>query len=270
MTTGRIGRRLILPWLSLQVGGMVRFHCRMSGKTRRLVKTTLLGAATTALTVKAALTSPIGVLAEGPLDKLKHNVDQKKQQVLTQSRKALDQAGARLVTSIVPVSTSAVGSPGPTPQPSPDSQVRPSGVAATAELPPGRPYRRAFIRRVLIEAAQRHHLDPKLVLALSYWESGWDQTKVSASGAVGLMQVEPATAGEAGPGLLGRAVDLGDPYDNADVGTAILRQDLDDFKDPAMALAAYYQGPTSLRENGMLPDTQQYVQGILDLAGRVS
>src|SRR5437762_1954507 len=138
MTTGRIGRRLILPWLSLQAGGMVRFHCRMSVKTRRLVKTTLLGAATTALTVKAALTSPIGVVAEGPLDKLKHNVDQKKQQVLTQSRKALDQAAARLVASLVAATTTGAISSPATPKPSPDNQVRPSGAAASAVLPPGR------------------------------------------------------------------------------------------------------------------------------------
>ena len=113
-------------------------------------------------------------------------------------------------------------------------------------------------------------MDPNLVLALSYWESGWNQTKVSTTGAVGLMQVEPATAQEAGPALLGRNVDINNPYDNADVGAAILRQDLDAFKTAARALAAYYQGPTSLRADGMLPDTQQYVQGILDLAARMS
>ena len=230
--------------------------------------TVLLGVAATALAVKGTLASPIGVVAEGPLDKLKHSVDEKKQEALAQSRKALDQAGARLVASIVPFANSGAG-PATAPTPSPDNQTRPS-AAASAEVPPGRPYRHAFIRRVLIEAAQRHHLDPKLVLALSYWESGWDQTKVSANGAVGLMQVLPATAGEAGPGLLGRSVDVDDPYDNADVGAAILREDLDNFKDPAMALAAYYQGPTSLRQNGMFPDTQEYVQGILDLAGRIS
>ena len=268
--TDTIARSPSRPGFSLLAGGMVRFHCRMSGKTRRLVKTTLLGAAATALTVKAALTSPIGVVAEGPLDKLKHNVDEKKQQALTQSRKALDQAGARLVASVVPLPTSGGGSPSPSPLRDPVNQVGPPGVGATTELPPGPPYRHAFIRSVLVEAAQRHHLDPKLVLALSYWESGWDQTRVSSSGAVGLMQVEPATAAEAGPGLLGRPVDLDDPYDNADVGAAILREDLDNFKDPTMALAAYYQGPTSLRQNGMFPDTQQYVQGILDLAGRIS
>jgi len=232
-----------------------------------MVKTTLLGVAATALTVKGALASPLGVVAEGPLDKLKQNVDEKKEQALTQSRNALDQAGARLVGGIVP--------PLPTGSPPPSrrgdaNQAKPSNADTAPELPPGPPYRRAFIRRVLIEAAQRYHLDPKLVLALSYWESGWDQTRLSASGAVGLMQVLPATAAEAGPGLLGRPIDLDDPYDNADVGAAILREDLDNFKDPTMALAAYYQGPTSLRENGMFPDTQQYVQGILDLAGRMS
>jgi len=266
--TGTIGNRLIQPGFSLLAGSMVRFHCRMPGKKRRMVKSALLGVAATALTVKGALGSPIGVVAQGPLDKLKHNVDEKRQQALTQSKKALDQAGARLVASIVPLPTTG-GSPSRSPAPAPTDQVQPSS-RDTDELPPGPPYRHAFIRRVLLESAQRHHLDPKLVMALSYWESGWDQTLVSSSGAVGLMQVLPATAAEAGPGLLGRPVDLNDPYDNADVGAAILREDLDNFKDPAMALAAYYQGPTSLRENGMFADTQQYVQGILDLAARMS
>src|SRR5881275_2750256 len=208
----------------------------------RKMNATLLGVAATALTVKGALASPIGVVAEGPLDKLKRNVDEKKQQALSQSRQALDQAGARLVASIVNVPTSGAVVTPAAPRPSPDNQVRPSGAAASAELPPGRPYRRAFVRQVLIEAAQRHHLDPKLVLALSYWESGWDQFRVSATGAVGLMQVQPATAQEAGPALLGRAVDLDDPHDNADIGAAILREDLDAFHDTAMALDDYYQG----------------------------
>jgi soluble lytic murein transglycosylase-like protein len=128
---------------------------------------------------------------------------------------------------------------------------------------------KAVARNILREAALRHQLEPRLVLALSYWESGWDQSLVSQTGAVGLMQVEPASAQEAGPALLGRAVDINDPYDNADVGAAILRQDLEAFNNPSMALAAYYQGPSSLRANGMLPDTQQYVQGILDLASRM-
>jgi len=124
--------------------------------------------------------------------------------------------------------------------------------------------------KILKQAALRHQLDPKLVVALSYWESGWDQSKVSVTGAVGLMQVEPPTAAEAGPALLGRPVDVTDPVDNADVGSALLRQNLESFGTPELALAAYYQGPNGLRDNGMLPDTRIYVSGILALAARLN
>ena len=121
------------------------------------------------------------------------------------------------------------------------------------------------MQQILAQAAARHGLDPKLVLAVPYWESGWDQTKVSETGAVGLMQVEPMSADSAGPNLLGRTVDINNPYDNADVGAAILREDLDKFSDPVMALAAYYEGPTALQQNGLTPDAQQYADGVLSL-----
>jgi len=129
---------------------------------------------------------------------------------------------------------------------------------------------RPVVLKILKAAAGRHQLDPRLVVALSYWESGWDQSKVSVTGAVGLMQVEPPTAAEAGPALLGRPVNVEDPVDNADVGAAVLREDLNNFGTPDLALAAYYQGPTSVRQNGMLPDTQAYVAGILALAARLN
>ena len=83
-------------------------------------------------------------------------------------------------------------------------------------------------------------------------------------------------AGEAGHGarsgtrIAGTQRRHDSPYDSADGGVAVFRQDLENFKTPAKALAAYYQGPTSLRTNGPLPDTQQYVQGILDLAARMT
>src|SRR5207247_9438198 len=98
-----IGNRISLTGFSLLAGGMVRFHCRMPGRMRRVVYTTLLSVAAIALAVKGALASPIGVVAERPLDKLKHNVHEKKEQALIQSRQALDQAGARRVATLVPV-----------------------------------------------------------------------------------------------------------------------------------------------------------------------
>jgi len=156
------------------------------------------------------------------------------------------------------------------PKQSAASHRRPSQAGARLDHSGQRATTRPVVMQILKAAAVRHQLDPKLVLALAYWESGWDQSRVSATGAVGLMQVEPPTAAEAGPKLLGRPVDVTDPVDNVDVGAAILRQDLNTFGSVELALAAYYQGPTSLRNDGMFPDTQAYVDGILALASRLN
>jgi soluble lytic murein transglycosylase-like protein len=236
----------------------------MPKKQRRVLSGALLTAAATALTVKGALTSPIGAVV--PADQLQHDLRAAKDATLTQSKTVITQAQQRLVSAIVRVPSGA-----PTPAPTSNGQVAAAQSSAPGNPEPSvRGASHVNAHRILSEAALRHRLDPKLVLAVSYWESGWDQSRVSQTGAVGLMQVEPSTAQEAGPALLGRAVDITDAYDNADVGTAILKEDVDGFGDLPMALAAYYQGPTSLRANGMFPDTQQYVQGILDLAARMS
>jgi soluble lytic murein transglycosylase-like protein len=239
----------------------------MSSKKTKAVNGALLGAAATALTVHGAMASPLGGTA--PVGQLKHTLEAKKQLALEQSSRVLARAQTMLSGAIV-------GVPAGTASSAPSRAIAPvlaqPGHSAVQVDPPARgdqTMTQAMARNILREAALRHQLDPKLVLALSYWESGWDQSLVSQTGAIGLMQVEPATAQEAGPSLLGRGVDITDPYDNADVGTAILREDFDAFTNPSMALAAYYQGPTSLRAYGMLPDTQRYVDGILSLASRM-
>src|SRR6202171_4212601 len=78
----------------------------------------------------------------------------------------------------------------------------------------------AQARSILIQAARHHNLNPNFVLAVSYWESGWNQAARSYTGAVGLMQVEPYTAAWAGPALLHRGVNLNNPVDNAELGSA--------------------------------------------------
>src|SRR5438094_9966351 len=105
----------------------------MSGRKQRIVKTALLSAAATALTVKGALAGPLGVVAAAPLDKLKRNVEEKRQQALTQSRNALDQAGARLVGGIVPALPT--GSP-PAPPRRGARQAEPSDTDPAAERRP--------------------------------------------------------------------------------------------------------------------------------------
>ena len=120
----------------------------------------------------------------------------------------------------------------------------------------------AQARAILIRAAHHHGLNPNFVLALSYWESGWDQAARSRTGAVGLMQVEPYTAAWAGPALLHRPVNLNNPVDNAELGAALLRSYLDQLHDPKLTLAAYYQGLTSVHRRGIYPSSRSYVDGI--------
>jgi len=135
--------------------------------------------------------------------------------------------------------------------------VKPAGVHGAAA------------KAIIVQQARRHDLNPNFALAVSFWESGWNQDAVSKTGAIGLMQVEPSTGVWAGPKLLGRAVNLNNPSDNAEVGVALLRHYLDVFNgDPKLALAAYYQGETATHRHGIYPSSQAYVNGIWALRNR--
>ena len=132
---------------------------------------------------------------------------------------------------------------------------------ATAASTP-EPVRGAAARGVLIAAAHEFGLNPNFVLAVSTWESGENQARVSRDGAVGLMQITPSTAAWAGPALLGRRVNIALAADNARLGSALLSRYLEEFHDPRLALAAYYQGEQGTREHGIYPSSRNYVDGI--------
>src|ERR1700736_4184693 len=134
-------------------------------------------------------------------------------------------------------------------------------LAASQAAPTPRPTA-GQARAILIRAAHNHGLNPNFVLAVSYWESGWNQAARSYTGAVGLMQVEPYTAAWAGPALLHRSVNLNNPVDNAELGAALLRSYLDQLHDPRLVLAAYYQGMSGVRQHGIYPSSRTYVDGI--------
>lgn len=141
-------------------------------------------------------------------------------------------------------------------------------TAVHRAAPPAARLSAARARVILIRAARHHNLNPNFVLAVSYWESGWNQAARSRTGAVGLMQVEPSTAAWAGPRLLHRRVNLNNPVDNAELGAALLRSYLTQLRDPKLALAAYYQGLTGVRKYGIYPSSRPYVNGIWRLRNR--
>jgi LysM repeat protein len=119
-------------------------------------------------------------------------------------------------------------------------------------------------------SASENHLDPYLVLGLSYLESGWQMDAVSHTGAIGMMQLMPETA-------LSAIVDYRlattnwrtSLLDNTRLGATYLNQlRLLSGGDIEVALASYYQGWRSVRDDGPLDETTQYVEDVLALAER--
>jgi soluble lytic murein transglycosylase-like protein len=114
--------------------------------------------------------------------------------------------------------------------------------------------------RIVQEAAQRHRLDPALVKAVISTESGWNTRAISQKGAVGLMQLIPATAQRFGVG------NPFDPAQNVEGGTTYLKTLLDRYNgDLTKSLAAYNAGEHAVDLSGGVPayrETQRYVQKV--------
>lgn len=106
-------------------------------------------------------------------------------------------------------------------------------------------YPRAF-PDALEKASARSGVDPLLLLAIARQESGFSTTVRSPRGAVGLMQLLPATAERLAEGL-GGDLDprrLEDPRTNLGLGATYLAALLERFGDhPCLAVAAYNAGP---------------------------
>ena len=120
-----------------------------------------------------------------------------------------------------------------------------------------RPYARLVQR-----AADRHGIDPRLVHALIEVESGYRADAVSTAGAMGLMQLMPATAKRYG------VADPLDPEANIEAGTRHLRALLDEFGPlfALNALAAYHAGEPVVRQHGGVPpypQTHRFVRRVL-------
>lgn len=97
------------------------------------------------------------------------------------------------------------------------------------------------------DSATRHEVNPYLVAAVVNEESGFDPNQVSRAGAVGLMQLMPATAEDLrARGIVDEAVvgqaPLTDPAANIEHGTAYLRYLIERYHEVEVALAAYNAG----------------------------
>jgi soluble lytic murein transglycosylase len=122
--------------------------------------------------------------------------------------------------------------------------------------------------------AENYGLEPQLVAAVIYQESKFDADAVSASGAVGLMQLLPATAqgiADRTGGTGWHERDLVNPELNVRYGAWYLRHLLDKYEDEELALAAYNAGQTNVdrwRERGVgiqFAETRHYVERVREL-----
>ena len=109
----------------------------------------------------------------------------------------------------------------------------------------------------------------ELLMGLSYQESGWRNSAVSSVGALGIGQLLPGTAAWLATNVLKiPSLDPANPDDNIRMSAAYLSWLHRYMGGRDLAIAAYFQGPASVRKIGLLPQTQAYLSGVLALVPR--
>jgi hypothetical protein len=117
---------------------------------------------------------------------------------------------------------------------------------------------------IIAAMSEAHGVDPLLVRALIQVESAYRPRARSRKGAMGLMQLMPATAREY------RVRNAYDPRSNIEAGIKHLKSLIDRWGEE-LGLAAYNAGEGAVKKfNGVPPyrETRNYVARILGIAGR--
>ena len=149
----------------------------------------------------------------------------------------------------------------PHPEPEPAQAVKEAPKPMVASR--GAQLRDSIYAELIETAAQAHGVDPILVQALIQVESNYKPRARSNKGAMGLMQLMPATAREY------QVRNAYDPKSNIDAGVRKLKSLIDKYG-VRLALAAYNAGEGAVeRFKGIPPyrETQNYVSRILAIAG---
>lgn len=139
----------------------------------------------------------------------------------------------------------------------PQARARPPAASSSME-------RLERWRDQIRAAAQKYKLPEGLLLAVMAVESNYDHRALSEKGAMGLMQLMPATAKDM------FVDDAWDPGQNIEGGARYLRILANQYGgDPVQALAAYNAGPDAVRRAGgavpNIPETREYVRKVVEL-----
>jgi soluble lytic murein transglycosylase-like protein len=121
----------------------------------------------------------------------------------------------------------------------------------------------ANIDQLVDQTASRFQVDPELIRAIVRVESGYDPKAISSKGAMGLMQLIPATAQRFG------VANPFDPKQNLEGGVNYLKYLLALFGgDLSLSLAAYNAGEHSVQRSGgipAIPETRDYVRKVTSI-----
>lgn len=127
----------------------------------------------------------------------------------------------------------------------------------------------ASVRALIDRWAARYGLPPRLVRALGWMESGYNNRLVSPAGARGIMQLLPSTWRFVETVLIGHGV-RHDANGNVHVGVAYLSHLLHDFHgNVRLALAGWYQGEGAVRRDGVYRVSRRFVADVLALQRRM-
>ncbi|MFN2483410.1 MAG: LysM peptidoglycan-binding domain-containing protein [Candidatus Limnocylindria bacterium] len=160
-----------------------------------------------------------------------------------------------------PSAPSVAASAAPSPPAAP--VVEPGAAAAMPDWMATLTVARHEVRRLIVAEASELGVPAVFALAVAWQESGWQQSVVSSSGAIGVMQLLPDTGAWVADAMLHEPVDVYAPESNVRAGVRLLRHYLDRYGDERLALAAYFQGQRAVDERGIYPESVPYIDSIL-------
>jgi LysM repeat protein len=145
----------------------------------------------------------------------------------------------------------------------PTALARTNGIGVNAPIAEGDelvvPGRLTRMNALVSYVATDVGVDARLLRAVAWAESQWSQERVSPTGAVGIMQIEPFTGEWVSRHIAGTNLDIWRAQDNVVAGALLLRHLMTKHEaDVAASLAGYYQGDASLATHGVYDDTRRY------------
>lgn len=144
--------------------------------------------------------------------------------------------------------------------PSPADEIEPNPLPEDSPITNFSRKKEHSLHPIIVQVADSHEIDPALIKAIIMAESGYNPRAISKRGAMGLMQLMPATAEALG------VEDSFNPVQNIKGGVKYFKQLVIQFEgDVKLALAAYNAGSKKVREYQGIPpfkSTRSYIDKV--------